>query len=138
MYSVDTLPQLPKPQGLYDPANEHDACGIGFVVNIKGEASHEIVLKGLEILVNLAHRGACGCDAETGDGAGVLIQIPHKFFAKEGQQLGFTLPARVHMAWACAFCRWNGSNGWFAKACWNAFRGKKAWRFWAGAIRRWK
>ena len=55
MYSVDTPTQLPKPQGLYDPANEHDACGIGFVVNIQGQASHDIVLKGLEILVNLAH-----------------------------------------------------------------------------------
>ena len=93
MYSVDTLPHnLPKPQGLYDPANEHDACGIGFVVNIKGEASHEIVLKGLEILVNLAHRGACGCDSETGDGAGVLIQIPHKFFVKDTPKFGFSLP----------------------------------------------
>jgi glutamate synthase domain-containing protein 2/glutamate synthase domain-containing protein 1/glutamate synthase domain-containing protein 3 len=84
--------QLPRAQGLYDPANEHDACGIGFVANIKGEASHEIVLKGLEILVNLAHRGACGCDSETGDGAGILIQIPHAFFAREAPSLGFTLP----------------------------------------------
>jgi glutamate synthase (ferredoxin) len=93
VYSVDTASQLPKPQGLYDPANEHDACGIGFVVNIKGQASHDIVLKGLEILVNLAHRGACGCDSETGDGAGILIQIPHKFFARETANSGFTLPA---------------------------------------------
>ena len=93
MYSVDTPKQLPRAQGLYDPANEHDACGIGFVVNIKGQASHDIVLKGLQILVNLAHRGACGCDSETGDGAGILIQIPHKFFARETANLGFTLPA---------------------------------------------
>ena len=83
---------LPVEQGLYDPRNEHDACGIGFVVNIKGEQSHEIILKGLEILINLAHRGACGCDPETGDGAGILIQIPHKFFARECAGLGFTLP----------------------------------------------
>ncbi len=83
---------LPVEQGLYDPRNEHDACGIGFVVNIKGEQSHEIILKGLEILINLAHRGACGCDPETGDGAGILIQIPHKFFARECADLGFTLP----------------------------------------------
>src|SRR5215469_12031721 len=83
---------LPSPQGLYDPRNEHDACGIGFVVNIKAEPSHDIVLKGLQILQNLAHRGASGCDAETGDGAGVLIQIPHKFFVKESAALGFTLP----------------------------------------------
>ena len=84
---------LPEPQGLYDPANEHDACGIGFVVNIQGEPSHDIVLKGLQILVNLSHRGACGCDSETGDGAGILIQIPHQFFAKEARSLGFSLPA---------------------------------------------
>jgi glutamate synthase domain-containing protein 2/glutamate synthase domain-containing protein 1/glutamate synthase domain-containing protein 3 len=83
---------LPVEQGLYDPRNEHDACGIGFVVNIKGEQSHEIILKGLQILINLTHRGACGCDPETGDGAGILIQIPHKFFARECASLGFTLP----------------------------------------------
>jgi glutamate synthase (ferredoxin) len=83
---------LPAQQGLYDPRNEHDACGIGFVVNTKGEQSHEIISKGLQILINLAHRGACGCDPETGDGAGILIQIPHKFFARECEALGFTLP----------------------------------------------
>ncbi len=93
MYPTDSMNQLPGPQGLYHPANEHDACGIGFVVNVKGEASHDIVLKGLEILVNLQHRGACGCDAETGDGAGVLIQIPHQFFGKQAEILGFRLPA---------------------------------------------
>jgi glutamate synthase (NADPH) large chain len=83
---------LPEPQGLYHPQNEHDACGIGFVVNIKNEPSHEIITKGIQILVNLTHRGACGCDPETGDGAGILIQIPHKFFAKECETLGFRLP----------------------------------------------
>ncbi len=93
MYPVDTMYPVPGKQGLYDPANEHDACGIGFVANISGEPSHDIVRKGLEILLNLAHRGACGCDSETGDGAGVLIQIPHQFFAKEAANLGFSLPA---------------------------------------------
>ena len=83
---------LPEPQGLYHPSNEHDACGIGFVVNIKNEPSHDIITKGIQILVNLTHRGACGCDPETGDGAGILIQIPHKFFLKECALLGFTLP----------------------------------------------
>ncbi len=83
---------LPVPQGLYDPANERDACGIGFVANIKGQKSHDIILKGIQVLINLTHRGACGCDPETGDGAGVLIQIPHKFFARECAQLGFSLP----------------------------------------------
>jgi len=84
---------LPQPQGLYDPAQERDSCGIGFVANIKGQKSHDIIVKGIQVLINLTHRGACGCDPETGDGAGVLIQIPHKFFARECSKLGFTLPA---------------------------------------------
>ena len=84
---------IPKKQGLYDPANEHDACGVGFVVNIKGERSHDIVVKALQVLDNLTHRGACGCDPRTGDGAGILLQIPHDFFSIEAAQLGFALPA---------------------------------------------
>ena len=84
---------LPPLQGLYDPANEHDACGLGFVANIKGVKSHLIVEQGIEVLKHLEHRGACGCDPETGDGAGVLIQIPHEFFAKECAKLGMELPA---------------------------------------------
>jgi glutamate synthase (NADPH/NADH) large chain len=84
---------LPPPQGLYDPAHEHDACGIGFVASIRGEKSHQIIEQGIQVLINLTHRGACGCDPETGDGAGLLIQIPHKFFARECESLGFTLPA---------------------------------------------
>ena len=84
---------LPKAQGLYCPKNEHDACGVGFIANIEGQKSHDIVLKGIQILINLTHRGACGCDPETGDGAGILIQIPHTFFERECSQLGFTLPA---------------------------------------------
>jgi len=83
---------MPSPQGLYDPAQEHDACGIGFVASVRGEKSHDIILKGVQVLLNLAHRGACGCDAETGDGAGILIQIPHKFYARECATLGFELP----------------------------------------------
>jgi len=91
MKSVQT--GLPPAQGLYDPRNEHDACGIGFVASLRGQKSHDIVRKGIEVLINLTHRGACGCDPETGDGAGVLIQIPHEFFARECSGLGFTLPA---------------------------------------------
>jgi glutamate synthase domain-containing protein 2/glutamate synthase domain-containing protein 1/glutamate synthase domain-containing protein 3 len=83
---------LPEPQGLYHPSHEHDACGIGFVAHIKGQKSHDIIEKGIQILINLTHRGACGCDPETGDGAGILIQIPHTFFARESRRLGFTLP----------------------------------------------
>ena len=87
------LSGLPEPQGLYHPNQEHDACGIGFVASIRGEKSHDIIEKGIQILINLTHRGACGCDPETGDGAGLLIQIPHKFFVRETARLGFTLPA---------------------------------------------
>ena len=83
---------LPPAQGLYDPAHEHDACGIGFVANVRGQKSHDIIKKGIEVLINLTHRGACGCDPETGDGAGILIQIPHEFFARECGKLGIKLP----------------------------------------------
>ncbi len=87
-----TATGLPRAQGLYHPRNEHDACGMGFVASIRGERSHEIIRQGIEVLINLTHRGACGCDSETGDGAGILIQIPHKFFARECALLGFKLP----------------------------------------------
>jgi len=96
-------PHLPAPQGLYDPRNEHDACGIGFVASIKGHKSHDIIAKGIQVLINLTHRGACGCDPETGDGAGILIQIPHKFFARECATLGFTLPAEGEYGVGMAF-----------------------------------
>ncbi len=87
------MSSLPPPkQGLYDPRNEHDNCGMGFVVNLNGDRTHEIVRKGIEILINLTHRGACGCDPETGDGAGILIQIPHEFFVRECTAEGFSLP----------------------------------------------
>src|SRR5216683_1034590 len=87
------VPGLPPAQGLYHPANERDACGMGFVANVRGQKSHEIILQGIQVLINLTHRGACGCDPETGDGAGVLIQIPHEFFARQCAALGFKLPA---------------------------------------------
>jgi len=84
--------RLPDPQGLYHPHNEHDACGMGLVASIRGEKSHDIIRKGIEVLINLTHRGAAGCDPETGDGAGILIQIPHVFFARECGELGIQLP----------------------------------------------
>ncbi len=84
---------FPSAQGLYDPRNEHDSCGIGFVVNISGDKTHAIVRQGLEILVNLTHRGAVGADPDMGDGAGILIQIPHDFFAAKCGELGFDLPS---------------------------------------------
>lgn len=85
---------LPERQGLYDPLYEHDACGMGFVVNIKGEKTHDIVEEALAVLENLSHRGAIGADANTGDGAGILVQIPHDFFKRECDVLGFKLPEK--------------------------------------------
>ena len=83
---------LPPKQGLYDPDFEHDACGIGAVVHIKGKKSHDILQQALTILVNLQHRGGRGFETNTGDGAGILIQIPHRFFEKVSITEGFTLP----------------------------------------------
>src|SRR5690606_32367818 len=85
----------PAAQGLYDPNNEHDACGIGMIANIKNRPSHEVVEKGLEILENLEHRGAVGADPLMGDGAGILVQTPHEFFKKV---LPFALPEKHHYA----------------------------------------
>ena len=82
----------PAKQGLYDPQFEHDACGVGFVVNMKGKKSHEIVEQALTILMNLDHRGACGCEVNTGDGAGILLQLPHKFLKKVAAAQGLNLP----------------------------------------------
>ena len=87
-----TTGTLPPRQGLYDPANEHDACGVGFVANVKGRKSHELVRQGLCILENLTHRGAVGADPCAGDGAGILIQIPDTFLREECNGLGISLP----------------------------------------------
>lgn len=83
---------LPKKQGLYDPRNEHDACGVGFVAHLKGQKSHQIVKDGLFMLENLTHRGAVGADPLMGDGAGILVQIPDRFFREEMAKQGVTLP----------------------------------------------
>ena len=95
--------RIPEPQGLYHSQNEHDACGMGLVASIRGEKSHEIIRKGLEVLINLTHRGAAGCDPETGDGAGILIQIPHAFFVSECAELGMKLPEAGYYGVAMCF-----------------------------------
>jgi glutamate synthase (NADPH/NADH) large chain/glutamate synthase (ferredoxin) len=87
-----TIPGLPQKQGLYDPQYEKDSCGIGFVVNIKGQKSHDIITKGLQVLENLTHRGAQGCDPCTGDGAGILLQVPYEFLRRAAGDAGVTLP----------------------------------------------
>ncbi len=86
------LTGLPPRQGLYDPQFEHDACGVGFVAHLKGHQSHDIIEQGLQILRNLDHRGACGCEANTGDGAGILMQMPHEFLVEACAQAGIELP----------------------------------------------
>ena len=83
---------LPAKQGLYDPSNEHDACGVGFIAHIKGNKSNHIILQGLELLRNLTHRGAVGADPLAGDGAGILIQTPDAFLRAEAAKLGVALP----------------------------------------------
>ena len=76
----------PEKHGLYDPKFEHDSCGVGFVANIKGRRSHQIVEDAYIILQNMDHRGACGCDPNTGDGAGILTGLPHEFLKKVARQ----------------------------------------------------
>src|SRR5215813_6180696 len=87
------MPVLDRHVGLYDPSFEHDSCGIGFVANIKGNKSHQTILDALTVLENMEHRGACGCENNTGDGAGIMIQTPHEFFFEECLKLGVHLPA---------------------------------------------
>ena len=78
--------------GLYDPRFEHDACGVGFVADLNNVRSHDVVRKGIDILINLDHRGARGAEPDSGDGAGILVQLPHAFFLRECSALGMALP----------------------------------------------
>ena len=93
----------PEMQGLYNPGNEHDACGVGMIAHIKGKKSHKIVEQGLQILANLTHRGATGYDPKLGDGAGILIQMPDAFLRKEATKLNITLPAEGEYACGIVF-----------------------------------
>jgi hypothetical protein len=89
---IATMTAIAKNQGLYDSGFEHDACGIGAVVNISGKKDHSIIEHGRGVLLNLHHRGAAGSDDVTGDGAGILVQIPHEFLSAEAKKLDFSLP----------------------------------------------
>jgi glutamate synthase (NADPH/NADH) large chain len=93
----------PAAEGLYDPGLEKDSCGVGFIANIKGKKSHQIISDAINILCNLEHRGAVGADPRAGDGAGILVQIPHEFFARKTRALGFTLPQPGHYAVGALF-----------------------------------
>jgi glutamate synthase (NADPH) large chain len=88
-----TTGSFPVAQGLYDPRHEHDACGVGFVADLKNRKSHDIIRKAIQILVNLEHRGACGCETNTGDGAGIIVQTPDGFLRQECDRLNIKLPA---------------------------------------------
>jgi glutamate synthase (NADPH/NADH) large chain len=94
---------MPEAQGLYDPRWEHDACGVGAVINVSGRRDHQIVQLGKTVLTNLMHRGAAGADDTTGDGAGMLLQIPHELFAAEADRLGFALSRPGHYGVAMVF-----------------------------------
>jgi len=82
----------PPAQGLYDPRNEHDACGVGFLCHLKGQASNRIVQQALQMLENMDHRGACGCEQNSGDGAGIMVRMPDAFFRRKCAAIGFSLP----------------------------------------------
>ncbi len=107
-------------QGLYSPAREHDACGIGMICSIRNERSRKIVEDGLSILCNLEHRGAVGADPKAGDGAGILIQLPHEFFASEAAALGFDLPPPNHYGVAHVFMPQDGGHQETIKAAFEA------------------
>src|SRR6266568_3385790 len=97
-FGDSTDPGLPAAQGLYDPALDKDSCGVGFIADIKGRKSHQIITDALAIVLNLEHRGADGADPRAGDGAGILVQTPHRFFVRKAAELGITLPAPGHYA----------------------------------------
>ena len=101
---------LPAPQGLYDGRNEHDACGIGFLADVQGRRSHDILRDGVRLLNALAHRAAVGADPRTGDGAGILIQLPHRFFAEVATEHGFWLPEEGEYGVGMFFFPQNGAH----------------------------
>src|SRR5512145_2654336 len=91
-------PGTPLAQGLYDPALDKDSCGVGFIADIKNRKSHQLIKEALAILCNLEHRGAVGADPRAGDGAGILVQMPHKFLKKKAAEIGVELPEPGHYA----------------------------------------
>ena len=106
----------PAPHGLYDPRFEHDACGVSFVANIKGVASHDIVALGIGALCNMEHRGATGAEADTGDGAGILVQVPDRFLRAVAADHGITLPPAGAYAAGLAFLPADATDAEKAKA----------------------
>ena len=124
---------VPGPQGLYHPRHERDACGVGFVCHLQGDKSHDIIHKALQILVNLSHRGACGCDEKTGDGAGILMQMPHDFLASKCGEVGIQLPDARNTARAWFFFRGILNRAGGVSSCSRTSSGRRARGCWAGA-----
>lgn len=123
---------IPVKQGLYDPQYEHDSCGVGFVVDLKGRKSHDLVQKGMQILLNLAHRGACGCEKNTGDGAGMLLQMPHRFLQQESAKLNIKLPDYGKYGVGMVFLPTDLADRCSASNFSRRWSEKKASRCWAG------
>src|ERR687883_394487 len=96
--------QLPAPVGLYDPSFEHDACGVGFVARLSGQPGHDIVLKAVEAVANLSHRGAVAADGKSGDGSGVLTQLPLRLLRREAERLGIRLAEDELIGVGMLFC----------------------------------
>ena len=125
---------LPKSQGLYNPENEHDSCGIGFLANIKGKKSHSIIKQGLQILENLSHRGAVGADPLAGDGAGILIQIPDAFMRTQTKKINITLPKEGEYGVLMIFLPHEKKTREKIKKHSKTLSHKKVRSFWAGAM----
>ena len=125
--------EAPGAQGLYDPAHEHDSCGVGFIADLKGRKSHQIVSDALKILANLEHRGAVGADPLAGDGAGILIQIPHDFLKDECKKLGFDCRRPAATPSATSSCRATSACAPIASACGRASSRRRVWSCSAGA-----
>ena len=123
---------LPPKQGLYDPQFEKDACGMGFVANIKGMKSHTIIRQALTVLENMEHRGGQGSEPNTGDGAGIMLQIPHAFFARELKEHGIELPAMGNTRVGMLFLSQDESCAASMSASWRQSFVRKARRLSAG------
>ena len=130
-------PGPPPAQGLYDPSNEHDSCAVGFIVNMKGKKSHQIVRDGITALVNMSHRGACGCENNTGDGAGLLIQVPHDFLVSRCRKEGIALPepGQLWRGRVLQLAR-SGGRATRARSCSRRSSPRKGRAFWAGGASR--
>jgi hypothetical protein len=124
-------------QGLYRPEFEHDACGVGMICDLKNRKSHTLIEDALQILVNLTHRGACGCDETTGDGAGIILQKPHDFLARAALETAKNFPVRRTMRPAWFFYHPTKDNREAAKSSLVSAAERKGSTFWGGAMYPW-